>query len=354
MKNGEAVTVLAVPSDANVQVPQPHDGKGPLRVVIAGAGLMGRWHAYYARRLGARIVGIVDKDPLKARSLIQSHASMPVFLQLEQCLGRCKPDIVHICTPTASHFDLAKLALEAGTHVLIEKPAAPTLEMTEALLRLARRKSKLLNPVHQFPFQNGFRQLRLKAKALGEPVRVSYEAFTAGGNGRSAEERRRILIEILPHAFSLGAALFGASFLNTMEFAGSPTSDDFELWGTASGARFHVCLSHRGRPTRNVLTYTATAGSAHVNLYHGFAVFEAESEATRRGKLLQPLTFGVRLAARSAINLLTRFRRSVLAYPGLPELGRAFYDAVRNGQPAPIGEAEIVELARTIDRLQAN
>jgi len=252
-----------------------------------------------------------------------------------------------------SHFDLAKLALEADAHVLIEKPAAPTLEMTEALLQLARRKGKLLSPVHQFPFQEGFRQLRLKAKALGKPVRASYEVFTAGGNGRSGEERQSILLEILPHAFSLGIALFGVSFLNTVEFAGPPTSDDFELLGMASGARFHLCLSHRGRPTRNVLTYTGTAGTAHVNLFHGFAVFEAGSDTSRRRKLLQPLTFGARLAIRSAVNILTRFRRSVWAYPGLPELGRSFYNAVLNGEPAPIAEAEIVEIARTVDRLQA-
>lgn len=327
--------------------------EGPLRVVIVGAGLMGRWHAYYARRLGATIVGIVDKDPLKARTLVQHHSSASVFSGLEQCLSHCNPDVVHVCTPSSSHFELARLALEADAHVLIEKPAAPTLETTEALLTLARRRRKLFNPVHQFPFQDGFRRLRLKAAVLGEPVRLSYEAFTAGGTGRSAEERWRILVEILPHPFSLGVGLFGPSFLNTVEFACVPTSDDLELWGTACGARFHVCLSHRGRPTRHVLSYTGTVGSAHVNLYHGFAVFETGPEASRRKKAIQPFDFGARLVVRSAVNLSARLRRSVWAYPGLPELGRAFYDAVRSGGPAPIREAEIVEIARTVDRLQA-
>jgi len=328
--------------------------EGSLRVVIVGAGLMGRWHAYYARRLGAAIVGIVDKDPVKARTLGQRHRSTPLFSELEQCLIRCKPDVVHICTPSSSHFDLAGLALEADAHVLIEKPAAPTLEATEALLKLASRRGKLLNPVHQFPFQEGFRRLRANAAALGEPVRVNYEAFTAGGTGQSSQERRRILIEILPHPFSLGAGLFGPSFLNTVEFAGRPTSDDFELWGAASRARFHISLSHRARPTRNALTYVGTAGTAHLNLYHGFAVFEAGPDASRRTKMLQPLSFGTRLVGRSAVNLLARLRRSIWAYPGLLELGRAFYDAVRSGGMAPIAETEIVEIARTVDRLRAS
>jgi predicted dehydrogenase len=342
-----------LPADRNLSIAENSRTKDrPLGVVIVGAGLMGRWHAYYARRLGATIVGIVDKDPLKARTLVEQHRSTPVFSELEDCLVRCKPDVVHICTPSSSHFDLAKLALEAKAHVLLEKPAAPTLETTEELLELARCRGKLLNPVHQFPFQEGFRRLRLKAAALGDPVRVSYEAFTAGGTGRSPEERRQILIEILPHPLSLGTGLFGPSFLNTVEFAGPATSDHFELWGTACGARFHVCLSHRGRPTRNVLSYTGTAGSAYVNLYHGFAVFETASKTSRVRKTLQPLNFGARLVGRSVVNLSARLRRSVWAYPGLPELGRAFYDAVRNGGPAPIAEAEIAEIARTVDRLQ--
>jgi predicted dehydrogenase len=323
----------------------------PLRVVIVGAGLMGAWHAYYVKRLGASIVGIVDKDPLKGPALARGQKST-FFSDLEPCLDRCSPHVVHICTPSPSHVALAKLALEAGAHVLIEKPLAPTLESTVSLLELAHQRQKMLTPVHQFPFQEGFRRLVANAPALGDPVRVTYEAFTAGGNGLCPDERRRLLLEILPHPFSLAMRLFGPTLLNSIETVGPQTSDDLELSAGKSSVRFHVTLSHRGRPTRNKLSYIGTAGTAHVDLFHGFAVFESGSQTSRRKKMLQPLDLGSRLVARSAANLFTRLRRSTWAYPGLPELTRAFYDAVRNGGVSPIDEAESIEIARTVDRLR--
>jgi predicted dehydrogenase len=313
---------------------------------------MGRWHAYYAGRLGARIVGVVDRDSSRARSLLEDHKGAAFYSELESCLTQSKPDIVHICTPSSSHFDLAKLALESDAHVLIEKPAATTLDNTEQLLNLARHRKRLLTPVHQFPFQNGFAQLRRNAAQLGRPVRVTYEAFTAGGADSSEEQRRQILTEILPHPFSLGSSLFGTSFLKTMEPVGPQTCDDIEFTGMAGDARFQVSVSHRGRPTRNVLSYVGTTGSAHVNLFHGFAVFETGSEVSRRKKMLQPLGFGARLVARSSANLATRLRRSIWAYPGLEELGSAFYNAVRTGGDAPIADTEVLEIARTVERLR--
>jgi predicted dehydrogenase len=326
--------------------------RSPLRIAIVGAGLMGRWHAYYAGRLGARIVGVVDRDSAKAGSLLQDHKGASFYSELEACLSQSKPDVVHICTPSTSHFDLARVALESDAHVLIEKPAATTFEDTEELLRLARYRKRLLTPVHQFPFQNGFAQLRRNAAQLGQAVRVTYEAYTAGGAGASEEQRRQILTEILPHPFSLGSSLFGTSFLKTLEPVGPQTCDDMEFAGMAGDTRFHVSVSHRGRPTRNVLSYIGTAGSAHVNLFHGFAVFETGSEVSRRKKMLQPLGFGARLVARSSANLATRLRRSIWAYPGLAELGSAFYDAVRTGGAAPIADSEVLEIARTVERLR--
>jgi predicted dehydrogenase len=342
---------VSPPVDAHRPLHKGEVGR-PLRVVIVGAGLMGKWHSFYARKLGASIVGVVDKNVSRAQALAGRSGPAKAFPELEQCLVRCNPDVAQICTPVFSHFELARLALEANAHVMIEKPAARTADETETLLHLARRRQRLFTPVHQFPFQDGFQRLRHAIAGLGEPVRVKYEAFTAGGSGQSGENRRRILFDILPHPLSLGTALFGSSFLNTLELTGPQSCDELDLWGTGRGAGFHICLSHRARPTRNSLTYIGTQGTAHVNLYHGFSVFEKGGTASRGQKILQPLDFGSRLVLRSAINLGDRLRKSVWAYPGLPELERAFYHAVRTGGAAPIAEDEVIGIARTIDRLQ--
>src|SRR5215212_3832073 len=94
----------------------------PLRVAIVGAGLMGRWHAYYAARAGAEIAAIVDEDAHAARTLGRRYSRVTTFANLEACLSHSRITVAHICTPTASHVALATAALNAGAHVLLEKP----------------------------------------------------------------------------------------------------------------------------------------------------------------------------------------------------------------------------------------
>src|SRR5919199_4073263 len=97
-----------------------------LRVAIVGAGLMGRWHAYYAARAGARVAAVVDRDARAAGALSRRFPDATAFTNLEACLSQPHISVAHICTPTASHVPLATSALQAGVHVLLEKPVAAT------------------------------------------------------------------------------------------------------------------------------------------------------------------------------------------------------------------------------------
>src|SRR5688572_6008801 len=121
---------------------------------------MGRWHAAYARRAGAAVVVVVDQDLAAARELAGRHPGAAAFSELAQALRERPADVVHVCTPTASHFSLAREALQAGAHVLVEKPAAATRAEAEALVETARAGRRILAAAHQMPFQRGFLRLR--------------------------------------------------------------------------------------------------------------------------------------------------------------------------------------------------
>jgi predicted dehydrogenase len=75
-------------------------------------------------------------------------------------------DAIVISTPTSTHYALAKAAVEAGKHVLVEKPLCRTVEQGEELLDLAQRKGVVLAVGHVFLFNNGIRAM---AKAIREP-----------------------------------------------------------------------------------------------------------------------------------------------------------------------------------------
>ena len=117
-----------------------------LRVVIAGCGRMGRWHAYHAARAGAQVAAGIDPDAGAAGALCRRLLEARAFPDLADYLRANAADVVHICTPAADHVALARQALRAGCHVVVEKPvvasAAEGRVYIDELRKPARRKQE--------------------------------------------------------------------------------------------------------------------------------------------------------------------------------------------------------------------
>ena len=107
------------------------------RVVLVGAHGHGRWHLQNLRRLAAvidvRLVGVCDPRPLDD-DLRELAGEVPVSPDLESLIARTWPDVTIVCTPIHTHADLALTAVRAGSHVLLEKPPAPTLAEFQRLV----------------------------------------------------------------------------------------------------------------------------------------------------------------------------------------------------------------------------
>ena len=99
-----------------------------IRAGVVGAGLMGYWHAHAAEKVGGKIVGVFDVNKTQADSLAAKYSSAPSFDSLEKMLAEISLDVLHVCTPTATHKNIAELAIKAGVNLLIEKPIVQTLE----------------------------------------------------------------------------------------------------------------------------------------------------------------------------------------------------------------------------------
>lgn len=119
------------------------------KTVVFGAGFVGRIHIECLRRLGnvevyAIGVGPEDDGPRLAAELNVDRVSA----DYEQLLKDPAIDAVHVCTPNALHFPIAKAALKAGKHVLCEKPLATSVAEARELVELARA-SELRNCTFQ-------------------------------------------------------------------------------------------------------------------------------------------------------------------------------------------------------------
>lgn len=322
-----------------------------LRGAIVGAGLMGRWHAHALKRSGLDVAAICDLDEAATRQLSRAHRGSRVFTNVETMLERVRPDVLHLCTPLSTHQFIAQKALEAGCHLLIEKPLAPDFETTAQWLEQARRRGLLLCPVHQFAFQDGVLQAREMLPQLGRLIHLEATFCSAGGN-QSKTELDRIIADILPHPLSL-VQIFAPQVLNTAQWMiQRPARGELRVLGESNGVSVSLFISMNARPTECSLRLMGSQGAIHLDLFHGYAVRQAGA-VSRMRKIIQPFDFSLKLGAAATRNLVRRAAFAEPAYPGLRRLIEDFYRAASSGGQSPIAPEDALQVARIREMLCA-
>ena len=120
----------------------------PLNVAVVGAGVMGNHHAnIYAALPHVHLVAAVDPDPTRQRDMGATYM-VPTFPDVETMLTHIQVDAASIAAPTSVHYRLSKRLLEAGVHVLVEKPVATDPFQAKALIDLSRQRGLVLQVGH--------------------------------------------------------------------------------------------------------------------------------------------------------------------------------------------------------------
>ncbi len=323
-----------------------------VRTVVVGAGLMGRWHAHAIRRIGGVISGVVDADPARAAALAVEHRNALRFDRLEAALASLAPDIVHVCTPLDSHVALVRTALKAGCHVLAEKPLAPTAAETQELLALAGATGRLLIPVYQFPWQRGARALVRRLPILGPVVHLEVATASAGASGAGDGSADAIASDILPHFLALTRSLLSLNLAEQRWTVEKPRAGEWRVAARCGTVPVHFLVSMAARPTFAELRLLGERGSARLDLFHGFAVFE-KATVSQMAKVARPFTLAARSLLAASRNLAHRAVQSEPAYPGLTELIRRAHLAVRGAGENPVTPEETLDIAKARDQLVA-
>ena len=117
-----------------------------MRTAVVGVGYLGRFHAQkYASLPNSNLIGVADSSAA-ARDALATELGTEAVADYRALLG--KVEAVSIVTPTPTHHAIAKEFLEAGAHVLLEKPMTVTVAQAEDLIRIARRKKLVLQIGH--------------------------------------------------------------------------------------------------------------------------------------------------------------------------------------------------------------
>jgi len=322
-----------------------------LRAGVVGAGLMGRWHAHAISRLGGRVVAVIDPQSSRAERLAARLPHRPVVAsEVERAIHDQRIEVLHVCSPLATHADVVRRAIEAGVHVLVEKPLAPDAAVVETLHALAAARGLLLCPVHQFLFQRGILAAESALATLGTIRQFDVVACSAGADGGSNAERESVALDILPHGLALARRLLGAPLADADWQVAGGESGELRAVSNVAGASVMLSVSMRARPTENSLTVRCDGGTIRANLFHGYATIE-RGAPSRLDKVARPLVGSSRVMGAAVGNLARRAVRREPAYPGLRELVRHFHLACVGQEPSPISVDESVDVARSRDSI---
>jgi predicted dehydrogenase len=189
-----------------------------LRIGVIGAGHFGRYHALkLAASAEAVLSGIHDIDPARAAALAAETGapalSRAALLQASEA--------VIVAAPAEAHFALAAEALEAGCHVLVEKPIAATLDEADRLAALARARGRILQVGHLVRYSAEYAALaaRMERPLYIEATRIA--PFKPRGTDVS------VILDLMIHDLDLVLALV-ASPIAAIDAVGAPIASPHE------------------------------------------------------------------------------------------------------------------------------
>ncbi|MEU6413655.1 Gfo/Idh/MocA family oxidoreductase [Microbispora sp. NPDC046933] len=164
-----------------------------MRAGIVGVGFMGTVHARAIRRAGGVVVRAVGSTPESSRNAAE-HLRPEVSTEtVEELLSADDIDVVHICTPNATHARLARAAIAAGKHVVCEKPLAVNPYEAEELVRLAVDAGVTATVPFVYRFYPTVREARARvANGTTGPVRLLHGSYLQDWLAEDSDDNWRV------------------------------------------------------------------------------------------------------------------------------------------------------------------
>lgn len=347
-----------------------------LKIGIVGCGKIADSHVEEIQKLPAlaRVVGVCDREPIMAEQLAMRYGLAYHTTDVERLLSEQKPDILHITTPPGSHLPLAKLAIDAGCHVYVEKPMTLNLADTRSLLDHAAKAKKKVTVGWTYLFDPPAIEMRrlLSEGALGDVVHVEsfygYNLSGAYGSAILGDPEHWVLklpgqllhnnidhllnktLEFLEEDEPKITAHGGVR--RTLRFGDSRDSMLDEMRFQIHGGKTTVfgTFSSHIRPAGHFVRVYGTKNTAHVDYVARTVTLEsAGSLPSAIGRLVPAFEMAAKFAKAGARNV-ERFAKSDFHFfSGLSYLIGAFYRSVIDGTPPPISDRDMIRVSAMLD-----
>jgi predicted dehydrogenase len=147
-----------------------------------------------------RLMGVCERDEGRAGDFRRRHPGVWVEPDLDTALEDPRVEAVAVATPPHTHYELVRKALEAGKHVLVEKPLARTADEAAKLVALAEDRDLVLVPGHTFVYSPSVNKVRdlIRADELGEIYFITSSRMNLG-----LYQRDGVVLDLAPHDLSI-------------------------------------------------------------------------------------------------------------------------------------------------------
>ncbi len=358
----------------------------PVRAAVVGSGAIAREHLSFlsgrspiqpSRPVEDRIflAGVCDLSPVTARYGAEEFGAEGAYTDLETMLAEAKPHVVHVLTPPRSHQAIATTCLEAGAHVICEKPVTPTYPELLQLLAVAQANDRHLIESQNYRFNRPVLELS-RAIADGRlgsvrEVEIRVVLPVTDPTGRFADPNlpnpihempAGVIHDVITHMVYLQYQLGGALDFDRIVAAWSNHSEnplfkwddlDATLIGRNAAGPLHVRLRFdaMAAPDTFAIHVRGTEGWAETDLFQPFVrIVRPRPGGKQLSPIINHLTGGWRLL-RGGLGNVGRKVMQQTPYEGLHRMLDLTYLALADGRPVPVTVNDMTETSQLVDHL---
>ena len=325
-----------------------------MRVAIFGAGKMAMNHIKaISLQENARLVAIADP----AIGLINTNRELPrdvpVFNDPEELLSKIETDVIHICTPPKTHFDLSILALRHKANIYVEKPFTLNVIDAKKVISLAEESGLRLCAGHQLLFEEPALRAKEYMAKIGRIVHVeSYFSFNpvrGSMDGKTIMSPLEQLVDILPHPvyLLLHFIKYNSHRKNSdpvqIRVINTNTFRNIQGIFHYRGATGNLSVTLEGRPIESYIKVFGTNGNLYIDFVRGTISILAGPGVSGISKVINPYSQSWQTASGTTKSLLKRLLKKQKSYPGLFEIIKSFYKSILSGEPIDVSNENILE-----------
>ncbi len=181
---------------------------GTFGVAVVGSGYWGQnlirsfWETEECR-----LVSVCDLDEKALGRMGRRYPTLELVREFEELLKHPQVDAIALATPVSTHYNFARRALEAGKHILVEKPLATRSTEVLELMELAEKRSRTLMVDHTFLYTGAVRRMKRMVEAGEIGDLLYYDSVRV--NLGLVQSDTNVLWDLAPHDFSIMDHLFG-------------------------------------------------------------------------------------------------------------------------------------------------